>query len=507
MPAVSKKQQKFFGIVRSIQKGDAPASKFSKSAQKAAKTMKKIDVKDFADTDGEDLPTKVKKEERDYKAEYKKFQSSPKMKKYRAELNQYNRKRGTYGNGDGKDASHKGGKIAGFEKESTNRGRAEKSRLKKEGKEFTDRQLASRIAYHANLHKGTGVGYANAFAQIGMFLRDIGYKKSFIEAVKVMKVLAKKKKVESVNEAKPKLQSFKFKFKCMECGKSFIKSLRRSLEVKCPKCKSVDIELENVNVSGEIIKEALHPYKDFNQQDQEKQYDLNLGAFIDKYQQMMKFMKKYKEVPDKNKRTWAALIRKKVGQGRFNGLIGDWAQVTQYLKSFDKFRNKKDDYAWDIKGESTKRDYKAEYKKYGSSIQAKKYRAELNKYNRKKGTYGNGDGKDASHKGGKIVGFEKESTNRGRREKSRLKKENIRKSINEAVEPQGNMAKIAKIVKRKQASKLGGVMIDMQSASLLMKLWDAVSDKDKEKMNTLNPKVLTTVIKKLWSRVNLKLPM
>jgi hypothetical protein len=33
-----------------------------------------------------------------------------------------------------------------------------------------------------------------------MFLRDIGYKKSFIEAVKVMKVLAKKKRVESVNE-------------------------------------------------------------------------------------------------------------------------------------------------------------------------------------------------------------------------------------------------------------------------------------------------------------------
>ena len=36
---------------------------------------------------------------------------------------------------------------------------------------------------------------------------------------------------------------------------------------------------------------------------------------------------------------------------------------------------------------------------------------------------------DASHKGGKIVGFEKESTNRSRREKSRLKKENIREDI------------------------------------------------------------------------------
>ena len=70
-----------------------------------------------------------------------------------------------------------------------------------------------------------------------------------------------------------------------------------------------------------------------------------------------------------------------------------------------------------------KRDYKKEYEKYGKSTKAKKYRAQLNKYNRDKGTYGNGDGKDASHKGGKIVGFEDESKNRGRREKSRLKKE------------------------------------------------------------------------------------
>ena len=68
-------------------------------------------------------------EDRDYKDEYKKFQSSTKSKKYRAELNKYNRDKGTYGNGDGKDASHKDGKIVGMEDESTNRGRAEKSRL------------------------------------------------------------------------------------------------------------------------------------------------------------------------------------------------------------------------------------------------------------------------------------------------------------------------------------------------------------------------------------------
>jgi hypothetical protein len=141
MPSVSKNQQKFMGIVRSIQKGEQPAGKFSKDAQKTAKKMKKSSVKKYAKTKHDDLP--IKKEERDYKDEYKKFQSSTKSKKYRAELNKYNRKKGTYGNGDGKDASHKGGKIVGFESQSKNRGRAEKSRLKKESrnKELTEKDL------------------------------------------------------------------------------------------------------------------------------------------------------------------------------------------------------------------------------------------------------------------------------------------------------------------------------------------------------------------------------
>ena len=68
-------------------------------------------------------------EARDYKREYKKFQSSPERIKYRSELNRYNREKGTYGNGDKLDASHKGRKIIGMEDQSINRGRAEKSRL------------------------------------------------------------------------------------------------------------------------------------------------------------------------------------------------------------------------------------------------------------------------------------------------------------------------------------------------------------------------------------------
>ena len=59
MPAQSKQQQKFMGIVRAIQKGDQPASKFSKKAQDAADDMKKKDVEKFASTKHKGLPKKV----------------------------------------------------------------------------------------------------------------------------------------------------------------------------------------------------------------------------------------------------------------------------------------------------------------------------------------------------------------------------------------------------------------------------------------------------------------
>ena len=61
MPAVSKKQQKFFGIVRAIQKGEmAPTTP---ETAKVAADMKKSDVKDFASTKHKGLPEKKKVEE------------------------------------------------------------------------------------------------------------------------------------------------------------------------------------------------------------------------------------------------------------------------------------------------------------------------------------------------------------------------------------------------------------------------------------------------------------
>jgi len=57
MPSVSKKQQRFMGMVHAVQKGKMKAP--SKEVAAAAKTMKKSDAKDFAKTKHEDLPEKV----------------------------------------------------------------------------------------------------------------------------------------------------------------------------------------------------------------------------------------------------------------------------------------------------------------------------------------------------------------------------------------------------------------------------------------------------------------
>tara|TARA_Y100000310_G_scaffold335588_1_gene417973 strand:+ start:743 stop:1135 length:393 start_codon:yes stop_codon:yes gene_type:complete len=69
---------------------------------------------------------------------------------------------------------------------------------------------------------------------------------------------------------------------------------------------------------------------------------------------------------------------------------------------------------------SNGRDYSKE-KAYNSSPKRKKYRAELNKANRDRDTYGNGDGKDLHHAADGTLKQEPSSKNKGRKEKSRKK--------------------------------------------------------------------------------------
>ena len=422
------------GIVRSIQKGEQPAGKFSKDAQDAAKSMKKGSVKKYAKTKHDDLPTKkegvnkfkklpgkvvakrmmsikslkpyasmiakkksvstidlerelpydkvsvkdidkvmkeslsksqIKKmrdefdktgelpphlkkvvkgkkefekkfkvkdivipgmewmsklgEERDYKDEYKKFQSSTKSKKYRAELNKYNRKKGTYGNGDGKDASHKGGKIVGFEKESKNRGRAEKSRLKKENNMPDFNPIIDEV-----LDEVFGEYQMNENSKV----------------LKSIENLAKQNKYGNVTGTKMNGKTANLVMKIYNHPK--MKKYQKAME-KYTSDELVDMTLKMPKVLGikENVDEALDPYKDFDGSPKEE-YNLNLGAFVEHYQDFIKFMKKHKEVPDKNKREWALAIRNKVGRGMFNGHMSQMSNIMDLLQMGDKFRNLKE---------------------------------------------------------------------------------------------------------------------------------------------------------------------
>lgn len=67
-------------------------------------------------------------------------------------------------------------------------------------------------------------------------------------------------------------------------------------------------------------------------------------------------------------------------------------------------------YASNPEARRKKNKYDTEFNKKPSQV---KKRTALNAFNINKGTYGNGDGLDAAHKGRKIVGFKSASKNRG----------------------------------------------------------------------------------------------
>ena len=424
MPSSSKAQQKFMGIVHGIQKGTIDPSSVSGAAKRAAKSMKKKSAKDYASTKHKGLPKKVKeegfggdlkgedkkkferarkangeqlgytlsdtpdvKEERDYKEEYKKYGSSTKSKKYRAELNQYNRKKGTYGNGDGKDASHKGGKIVGFESQSKNRGRAEKSRLKKE----------SSSAYGKSIEK-----------------------------------MANDRKLKSISKKD------------------------RGLLLKIAKLMKKANEAKTVSIGGkELMKYLMKRFKMSKSQ---------AIASMKKHKMDMSFLKK--ESVNEDGHTDVASIERKLKL-----IIQDSVDTIKKLRSMS---NEDSLPSWWTDKITLAKDYVSKSRDFIMNPTESVNESIQLPHGMELGKVFTGHGKSF---------------------------------VKEAVEPAGNMRKIQHIVKSKTAMKVGGTIIDMQSASLLMKLYDKVSDKDKERMNKFPAKKLTLVIKRLWDRVNLKLPL
>ena len=73
-----------------------------------------------------------------------------------------------------------------------------------------------------------------------------------------------------------------------------------------------------------------------------------------------------------------------------------------------------------------------------------------------------------------------------------------KESVNEAVEPTGNIKKVLDVAKNNQAKKIGGTLVDGTTANMMTQVWNKVNDSSKEKMNKMNTKQLINLILRMW---------
>ena len=414
MPSKSKAQQKFMGMVHALQKGDMKPSDASTSVKKAAQSMKKSDAKDYASTSHKGLPRKVKQE-------------------ILNKLKEYANKMGTNTmGGDDYTSSKKGGlrDFDGYDNVDYNKDMPMDESMfstidqirqnSKSVRDFIKNVLSDKdfrdmksdkdfIKYLGSIYEGVTEG---GIPQNWMSGRTSDYH---------TKLRGKKRKYDDSNfdkenSGQPDLEEATkpdYNSKGFKEANKLVAKLRSSIFKKMN-----DNDLDQFRM---VLAQS---------------FDLKESLSHNEKEMVTGIIDILKQVKDTDNRKEIAL--KMIRQFKEENIDFDYSKFLNALKEYgsrltDPYLLPKDEDK--LKGtppskdtidreldEEAKRDYKAEYKKFQSSTKAKKYRAELNKYNRQKGTYGNGDGKDASHKGGKIVGFETESKNRGRREKSRLKK-------------------------------------------------------------------------------------
>ena len=424
MSSSSKAQQKFMGIVHSVQKGDTKPSDVSQSVRDASKSMSKKDAKDYASTPLKGLPNKVRQEI---------------VKK----LKEYSNKMGL---------DHLGGDSI-------------PSNKKRGG--LRDDDGYDNVQYNRDMPQDESVN-EQGVGTATVFLKN---QEELDESFPNMKQWWKEDKKEIMTFIyflqKQLPPSSKDKY-----DKAW-KSILTQLQKRTPAPKSIYQKLINEGglpqnwMAGRTsdyhtkLRGKKRKYDDTNFakmntgqpdiEDEELDPDNEVvNEKFDKVEHLSLLTKALKSMPGSQSQKEIIrqlnVVRKAGGMRPLketaieeyasrltNAYILDDESVLDGTpepkdainKESAKKKTKKNYKDWKSTNEESKRDYKDEYKKFQSSTKSKKYRAELNKYNRDKGTYGNGDGKDASHKGGKIVGFESASKNRGRKEKSRLKKESL----------------------------------------------------------------------------------
>ncbi len=429
MPASSKAQQKFMGIVHSLQKGDIKPSDVSKSVKDAAKSMSKKDAKDFASTPHKGLPKKVKLE---IVKRLKEYANKMGLDHLGGDSIPSNKKRGGLRDFDGYDnvdynkdmpmdeayivlhSPKKGQKpvATAAYRDKKDAQKWEKDLKKKKGGITMIVQKKVK-GVDESVVKEAGMIPKLYSAFVGLKFKVKGLEED------QLKMLKQFKSEKDTNKKKALLDKMKKATVVLKKQRGYLSNLEadwlNKLDTVIKELAVTEGGLPQNWMAGRVsdyhtkLRGKKRKYDDTNfAKTNTGQPDIPEEEKDDEIVNETKpLLKKVKLEIVKRLKEYASRLS--------NAYILDDESI---LKGTPE---PKDAIKREV-SEETKRDYKDEYKKFQSSTKSKKYRAELNKYNRDKNTYGNGDGKDASHKGGKIVGFESASKNRGRKEKSRLKK-------------------------------------------------------------------------------------
>jgi hypothetical protein len=443
MPAQSKQQQKFMGLVHAIQKGDVPASDVSPEAQKVAQDMKPSDVKDFASTSHTGLPRKVKQEILKKLKEYAMTlpghhaKSAAPMEPLRSDDEmdlQEDRIPQSFNYGTTRDYHTKLATTPRKKYDKTNFNPAHSGQ---EDLQENDDKLEMLKLFNKALRMMPGSQkQKQVIKQLNVIRTRNGLKP--LDEKKLVNKIAEYASVMDLSY----IQNKDAKLDGTPEEKDAINREVKSIKETAP-CwkgyKQVGMKTKGGKQVPNCVKESVNESSDINSL--KKIHDA-IFKFL-KTKKGVGEVKEFSEFPNRYGDDVSTFSVKYNIEDKYNYDLQEikieYSTSRVFIpnkgyfpfKTFNDIKNvinKKSSLKESVK-ESTKRDYKAEYKKFQSSTESKKYRAELNKYNRDKGTYGNGDGKDASHKNGKIVGFEDESVNRGRAEKSRLKKESVNEEL------------------------------------------------------------------------------
>ena len=476
MPSVSKAQQKFMGLVHAYKKGEIPASKVSKAVKDAAKSMKKKSTKDFASTKHDDLPNKVKSEstksygkslvkiakDRQLKSLSKKdretlIKISKMMKKANESV--------IYEN----PAASAAAAMVMMKLQNPSTGkkisavtplRDKDHPLHKKSKGIFQRLKDKFMKKNESVNEDGHTDVASAERKLKLIMKDA------MDTLNALRNLSNEDSLPSwwtdkITLAKDYVGKSRdyITNPTENVGEGFGGDLKGSDKKKFEKARKENAEQLGYELTGTSdIKESVNEKKNPKREKAKKSFLKNLQKTEKTIRRIKQFAKSNQWGPISNFVEDDLVYDMMALKNEIDQIISMPVDesVNENAQKVAKLLIKRGNNPKDVK-DMVKKHYK----------NAKKDRS-----------------KSTPSDLASYISFL-----------------SANESVNEAVEPTGNIKKVLDVVKNKQHTKIGGTIIDLTTAGMMTQVWDKVNDRSKEKMNKMNVKQLINLILKLWKKV------